>query len=77
MNNLFWNTTIHCHRLKNAGFDVKNDVISGVLFHLKSAVPSERRDDDVGWRPRFVKTTVRDSKRVPHDAINNDERGVW
>ena len=35
MNKLFWNTTIHCRQLKNACFDVKNDVISGVLFHLK------------------------------------------
>jgi len=33
---LFPIATIHCHRPKNAGFDVKNDVISGVLFHLKS-----------------------------------------
>jgi len=36
MNKLFWIATIHCRRPKNAGFDVKNDVISGVLFHLKS-----------------------------------------
>jgi len=33
-NKLFWNTTFHCRQLKNVGFDVKNDVISGVLFHL-------------------------------------------
>jgi len=35
MNKLFPIATIHCHLPKNAGFDVKNDVISGVLFPLK------------------------------------------
>jgi len=39
MNKLFWNTTTHCRQLKNADFDVKNDVISGVLFHLKAFCP--------------------------------------
>jgi len=38
MNNLFWNTTIHCRQLKNAGFDVKNGVISGVLFHINRTI---------------------------------------
>jgi len=35
MNKLFQIVTIHCHRPKNAAFNVENDVISGVLFHLK------------------------------------------
>ena len=32
--------TIYCHRPKNPGFDVKNDVISGVVFHLNGIVCS-------------------------------------
>ena len=34
MDKLLQIATFRCHRPKNSDFDVKNDVISGVLFHL-------------------------------------------